>query len=170
MDNTHLYALNDIACAVSKGTDTTMAATKYFLNYIASNPTPRIKYRASDMVLQIESDAAYLVSPQARSRAGGYHYLGDASCRTFNAPVFVQAKVIKNVMASAAEAEVAALYLNAQEALPIRQCLINMGHPQPPTRMNTDNQTATGILNGTIKQKRSKAIDMRFYWLSLIHI
>ena len=40
-----------------------------------------------------------------------------------------------------------------------------MGHPQPPTPMNTDNQTATGILNGTIKQKRSKAIDMRFYWL-----
>ena len=68
-------------------------------------------------------------------------------------------------MASAAEAEVAALYLNAQEALPIRQCLIDMGHPQPATPMNTDNQTATGILNGTIKQKRSKAIDMRFYWL-----
>ena len=40
-----------------------------------------------------------------------------------------------------------------------------MGHPQPPTAMKTDNQTATGILNGTIKQRRSKAIDMRFYWL-----
>eukprot|EP00536_Pseudo-nitzschia_multiseries_P009450 jgi/Psemu1/23220/gm1.23220_g len=31
--------------------------------------------------------------------------------------------------------------------------------------MKTDNNTAEGILNGTIKQKRSKAIDMRFYWL-----
>lgn len=40
-----------------------------------------------------------------------------------------------------------------------------MGHPQPAAQMNTDNQTATGILNGTIKQKRSKTIDMRFYWL-----
>ena len=40
-----------------------------------------------------------------------------------------------------------------------------MGHPQPATPMKTDNQTATGILNGTIKQRCSKAIDMRFYWL-----
>jgi hypothetical protein len=68
-------------------------------------------------------------------------------------------------MASAAEAEVAALYMNAQEMVPMRQCLIELGHPQPPTPIKTDNSTATGIINGTIKQKRSKAIDMRFYWL-----
>jgi hypothetical protein len=165
LDNTMLHALNDIACAVTKGTQATLNATTYFLNYIASNPLPRVRYRASEMILHVESDAAYLVCPEARSRAGGYHYLGSRDGTNFNAPIFVQARVIKNVMASAAEAEVAALYLNAQEALPIRQCLIDLGHPQPATRMNTDNQTATGILRGTIKQKRSKAIDMRFYWL-----
>ena len=68
-------------------------------------------------------------------------------------------------MASAAEAEVGALYMNAQEAIAIRNCLIELGHPQPATPMKTDNSTAHGILTGTIKQKRSKAIDMRFYWL-----
>ena len=31
--------------------------------------------------------------------------------------------------------------------------------------MRTDNNTANGIINGTLKQARSKAIDMRFYWL-----
>jgi hypothetical protein len=31
--------------------------------------------------------------------------------------------------------------------------------------METDNTTATGYSNGTIKQKRTKAIDMRFYWI-----
>ena len=40
-----------------------------------------------------------------------------------------------------------------------------MEHPQPATKMKTDNMTAKGILIGTIKQKRSKAIGMRFYWL-----
>ena len=40
-----------------------------------------------------------------------------------------------------------------------------MGWPQPPTLITTDNSVARGILNGTVKQKRSKAIDMRFYWL-----
>ena len=36
-----------------------------------------------------------------------------------------------------------------------------MARPQP----TPDNSTANGILNGTMKQQRSKAIDMRFYWL-----
>ena len=31
--------------------------------------------------------------------------------------------------------------------------------------MGTDNSTADGIMNVTVKQRRSKAIDMRFYWL-----
>jgi hypothetical protein len=31
--------------------------------------------------------------------------------------------------------------------------------------MQTDNTTAHGILRGTCKQQRSKAIDMRFYWV-----
>ena len=40
-----------------------------------------------------------------------------------------------------------------------------MGHPQPPTPMEVDNETAIGFLKSTMKQKRSKAIDMRFYWV-----
>jgi hypothetical protein len=31
--------------------------------------------------------------------------------------------------------------------------------------METDNTTATGYSNGTIKQKRTKEMDMRFYWI-----
>ena len=29
----------------------------------------------------------------------------------------------------------------------------------------TDNNTASGIATDAVKQKRSKAIDMRFYWI-----
>jgi hypothetical protein len=31
--------------------------------------------------------------------------------------------------------------------------------------METDNTTATGYSNGTIKQKHTKSMDMRFYWI-----
>ena len=34
-----------------------------------------------------------------------------------------------------------------------------------PNPLQTDNSTACGFVNGTIKQKYTKAIDMRFYWL-----
>jgi hypothetical protein len=68
-------------------------------------------------------------------------------------------------MSSTAEAEIGALYLNAKEATVIRTTLDEMGHPQPATPMETDNSTACGIMNRTVKQVRSKAIDMHFYWV-----
>ena len=68
-------------------------------------------------------------------------------------------------MGSAAEAEVGGLYMNAQELSPMRTTLEELGHPQPPTPLRTDNSTADGIMNRTIKQKQSKAMDKRFYWL-----
>ena len=49
--------------------------------------------------------------------------------------------------------------------VPLRIIVEELGHKQPATPLQTDNNTASGIMNGTIRQRRSKAIDMRFYWL-----
>jgi hypothetical protein len=100
IDNTMLHALNDIAS--SKNTNQTIAATR-FLNYAASNPNGSITYRASDMIIQADSDAAYLVRAEERSRAGGYIFLGNLKKTQFNGPVLVLAKIIKNVMGSACD-------------------------------------------------------------------
>ena len=96
---------------------------------------------------------------------GGFHFLGNKDGKLFNGPILVLAKVIRNVMASAAESEVGGLFMNAQEAVPERKTLIELGHPQPPTPLKTDNSTSYGILDGTVKQKRSKALVMKFYWI-----
>jgi hypothetical protein len=71
---------------------------------------------------------------------------------------------MKMVLASAAAAEVGALFFNAQEACILRQISIDLGHNQAATAIQTDNACAHGIMNSSIKQRRSKAIDMRFYW------
>jgi hypothetical protein len=68
-------------------------------------------------------------------------------------------------MSSVAEAELGALYLNAQEAVYIRQILTEMGHPQPKTPIQTETLTAEGVVNNRIQPKRTKAMDMRFHWL-----
>ena len=68
-------------------------------------------------------------------------------------------------MSSAAEAEIGALYLNAQEAVYLRQILIKMGHSQPPTPIQTDNTNAERVVNHKIQPKRTKAMDMCFNWL-----
>ena len=43
--------------------------------------------------------------------------------------------------------------------------LEEMGHPQLPTPVHIDNSTAVGIVNNTIKQQRSRAMEMRYFWL-----
>ena len=123
-----LHALNDIASTKNKGTQTTWKAVQYFLNYAASNQDPKIIFRASNMLYKIDSDAAYLVCPEAWSSTGGYHYLENKDNNLFNGPIYVLAKIIKNVMASAVEAEVAGLFMNAQQAVPMQLTLGDMGH------------------------------------------
>ena len=117
------------------------------------------------MQLVVDSDAAYLNAPKSRSRAGGYHFLGNIDGKLFNGPIFILAKIIKAVMSSAAEAEVGSLFINAQQAIQYIVTLEELGHPQAAVPLLTDNSTAAGFLTGTIKKKRSKAFDMRFQWL-----
>ena len=40
-----------------------------------------------------------------------------------------------------------------------------MGNSQLPTPVQVDNSAAIGITTGTIKQRKSKSMDMRFYWI-----
>ena len=47
----------------------------------------------------------------------------------------------------------------------MRRILIALKHPQPPTPIRTDNTTAQSIINNTAKQRKSRAMDMRYYWL-----
>ena len=78
---------------------------------------------------------------------------------------FNMCKILRNIMASAAEEEYGSLFLNGQAAVPIGTTLVEMHHPQPPNPIQVDNSTAVGIANKIIKQKRSKAMDMRFHWI-----
>jgi hypothetical protein len=82
-----------------------------------------------------------------------------------NGAILIVSKVLKHVMSSAAEAEIGAVFINAKEGAVLRTTLEELGHKQTPTPMETDNTTATGYSNGTIKQKLTKAMDMRFYWI-----
>ena len=75
------------------------------------------------MALAIGSDAACLVAPQARSRAGGYHCFSGKAGAASNGPILTLAKVAKNAMAPAPEAELGALRASAKEAAAARSCL-----------------------------------------------
>jgi hypothetical protein len=120
------------------------------------------------MILHIHRDASYLSENEAKSRAGGFLYMGSnnkTDKKLTNGAILIISKVLKHIMSSAAEAEIGAVFINTKEGAGLRKTLEELGHPQLPTPMETDNTTATGYSNGTIKQKRTKSMDMRFYWI-----
>jgi hypothetical protein len=61
-----------------------------------------------------------------------------------NGAIWIISKVLKNLMSSAAEAEIGAVFINAKEGAVLRTTLEELGHKKPPTPMETDNTTATG--------------------------
>jgi hypothetical protein len=173
-DPTIVTALNEISSQQAAPTEKTKLACNMLLDYLSTHSDATIRYHASDMVLAVCSDAAYLVLPNARSRAAGHFFLttnaslqGPTSQPKLNGPLHILCKTIRTVAASAAEAETGALFLNAQTAIPIITSLQEMGHPQPSTGtpLETDNSTAHGILHATVRLQRSKAFDMRYFWL-----
>jgi hypothetical protein len=166
VDSTLLCPISAIASQTSAPTTDTMQQTKQLLDYIASQDDAVITYNASDMVLAVHSDASYLSEPKARSRAGGHFFLSSsADIPPNNGAILNIAHIIKHVMASATEAELAALYITAREAVYIRIILEELGHKQPATPLQTDNAMAEAVCNGKIQPKRTKAMDMRFHWL-----
>jgi hypothetical protein len=97
-----------------------------------------------------------------KTEQGGFFYMDSGTNKAnklTNAAILIISKVLKHVMSSAAEAETGAVFAV------LRTTLEELGHPQTPPPMETDNTTATSYSNGTIKQKRTKAMDMRFYWI-----
>ena len=69
VDMTVLMALSSIAVEQTKATEKTMGHCIQLLEYLASNSEAKVRYHASDIVMNIHSDASYLSETKARSRA-----------------------------------------------------------------------------------------------------
>ena len=126
-----LTALSAIASEQASPTENTIRKARKFTDYAATPPDAILAHRKSDMLLAVYINASYLSGPKARSRPSGYFFLaGDVPIPANNGAVLNSANLIKTVMSSTAEAEMGAIFLNAREAIPARNALIEMGHPQ----------------------------------------
>ena len=105
---TILLALNAIAGAQAAPTQNTLKRVHQLLDYMATNPDAIVRYRASDMVLNVHSDASYLSAPKARSRAGGYFFLGSLPKHgqpiQLNGAIHATCTILKLAAVSATEA------------------------------------------------------------------
>ncbi len=137
VDPTILMALSKIALQQAAPTENTMKCVNQFLDYMWTHPDAIIQYRASDMILNVHCDVSYLSAPKACSHAGGYFFLGsipqDGDPIKLNGTLHITCAILKLVATFAAEAELGALFLNAQQTKVLRLILAELGHPQPPT-------------------------------------
>jgi hypothetical protein len=76
VDMTVLMALSSIASEQTKGTKSTSEKAYQGLDYLASHSDAVVRFQASDMVLNIHSNASYLSKPNAHSRACGHFFMG----------------------------------------------------------------------------------------------
>jgi hypothetical protein len=106
-------------------------------------------------------DASYLCRPRARS---AYGHLGRD--KWINGPISRAAKMMSCVVASIAKAELAGGFQAAQIGVQHRNTLEDLGYPQPVTSLRMDNTVALGIAEWKTNGKRSKSMDMRFFWLA----
>ena len=141
------------------------------MDYLNTYPNAKLRYYAGTMTLQVDSDAAYLVLPNARSRVAGHFYLEalPKPTKTYpsnhNAPILTECSTLRNVVSSAAEAECGGIFHNCVVAIGIRNMLNEMCHPQSKTQITTNNTTATSFVHSTMRAKRSKSWDMKYIWL-----
>ena len=70
-DETMGQGLNQLLTK-SEGSEATLTAQQHFLDYCYWNPEPVKLYKASDMILFVQSNASNLTAPDSKSRAVGF--------------------------------------------------------------------------------------------------
>jgi hypothetical protein len=120
VDLTILMALSAIGSQQALHTEDRRNRVTQFLD-MATHPHAKIRYRTSNMVLNVHPHALYLSAPHAQSCVGGYFFLGsippcNGSSIQINGTVHITCIILKLVAASPAEAELGALFLNSKEA------------------------------------------------------
>ena len=132
VNNKLLVALSVIWAQQAATTEETEDAIKQLLDLVATYSNDGTLFRKSDMILAAHVDAVFTNEPKSRSRAYAHIFPSENDPKPkINGPVLTMAQIIKTVMALAAEAEMAALYITAKTMIPHGNTLIEMCWPQP---------------------------------------
>ena len=112
------------------------------------------RYLSSNMILMIDSDTAYLVLSESKSRIASYYYLSNHSNKTshpyINSIILVECKVLKYIVSSSTEVETTGMFHNAQTTIPIQYILEKLNYFQPATSIITNNSIVTGFVHKNI--------------------
>ena len=121
VNSTLLCPVSAITYPSTNPPEDTLTQTKQMLDYLDTQEETVLTFKVSDMVLAAHSNASHLSEPKPHSRAGGHFFMSSNTNTPANNGVFLNIMhIIKHIMLSVTEAELAALYIIAREAIQIR--------------------------------------------------
>jgi hypothetical protein len=172
VDMTVLMALSTIAIEQTKATEQTLARCFQLLDYLSHHSRAKVRFYASDMIMNIHPDASYLSEGRARSRTCRHFFMGwwmpkDGKPIKINGAFHVSTLTLLDSSSHPRpKPNWGALFHNYQMGITFCSILADMGHIQPKTPVHCDNATAVGITNSTVKRQCSRSMEMRFFWIS----
>ena len=114
-------ALSAIAVEQTTETEKTMKKCIQLLDYLARNTDAKVRFHASDMIMNIQSDALHLLETKAQSIVCGHFFMGwtpkNGKPIKLNWAFYTNTTIMRFVVASAAEAKLVALFHNCQEEM-----------------------------------------------------
>ncbi len=146
-----------------------MEKAKQLLDYLATYPNATICLRVYNMIMNVHSNVLYLLESDARSHACSHFFMGwsptDNDPFKLNGAFFTLCAILCFVVASPAEAELGALFLNCKEGMIFRLTLEELGHPQPKSLIHCNNATAVGIANNAVNRQCLRFMEMPYFWV-----
>ena len=141
---TILPALDKSGTQQAMLTENTRIAVKLVLDYVSTYNTTYLPFTVSDMNLDIDSDAAYLLLLGAKSCTVGCFQLlsKNPTTTTNNGKILIEYPALKYVVTSAVEVETWVVFHGTNITIPIQYILMSIGHPLVLITILTDNSTA----------------------------
>jgi hypothetical protein len=115
---TVLMAPSSIAIK-KKGTTSTIEKAKQLLDHLATNPDAAMRFKASNMIMNLHSNALYFSKANARSRVCRHFFMGwstkDGNPIKLNGAFFTLCTILRFIVTSTAKAKLGALFLNCKK-------------------------------------------------------
>lgn len=157
-----LLTVSYLATRVSKCTKDDLAKLLRLVRYLRETRERGLLFRPGEKGITVSTyiDAAYGVHHDLKSHTGSCVVIGDIGavhCRSSKQQI---------VTKSSTEAELVALSDCANQALFIRNFLIQQGYPCGPVTLYQDNMSCMALVErGRSGAERTRHIDIRYYWL-----
>lgn len=130
------------------------------IGYLKKTENLVLTIKPMHMRLQASADASYAIHHDAKSHTGVVMTLGTS-------PVKSNSIKQKLVVKSSTEAELVALNSVVEDVIWAKGIMEELGYPQPTVNIFQDNKSCITMANrGTANSKRSKHINVRYFFLS----